>query len=609
MKLFIRIFKFASPIGKYAIPYFFCVLIYAFFNTFNFVLIIPILETLFGGIEAETIQTVMPTFEFSTSYVTKLIEYFIFYNFGAGKIDVKDVLVVLSGIIVTSMFISNLFRYLAQKIMANFGIHTLKKIRDALFTNVMKLSVGFFTNKRKGDVLSRLNSDIGIVQLIVTNTIQVMFREPLLIIGYFAALLAISVKLTVFTILVLPITALAIGFIVKRLRHYAHRSQESMGELLTISDEAISGIKVVKSYNITDYIVKKYIDKGAYLSWVQRKMASRQQLASPMSEFLGVSAITIILIYGGGLVADGLFEASAFIAYIAIFSQVTRPARAITDALSTIHQGLAAGERVMELMDMEPEITDDPTKINCTEFKDKIEFKDVHFSYEAREVIKGISFTINKGETVALVGASGGGKSTITDLLSRFYDVNSGSITVDGIDLRDYYLSSLRTHIGTVSQDVVLFNDTIKANIALGKIGATDEEIVKAAKIANANDFIMEAPNGYDTNIGDRGAKLSGGQRQRLSIARAVLKNPDILILDEATSALDTQSEKVVQEALNSLLYGRTSLVVAHRLSTIQNADKILVIEDGRIVETGTHTELIAKGGEYKKLIDIQKFK
>lgn len=258
---------------------------------------------------------------------------------------------------------------------------------------------------------------------------------------------------------------------------------------------------------------------------------------------------------------------------------------------------------------MEPEITDDPTKINCTEFKDKIEFKDVHFSYEAREVIKGISFTINKGETVALVGASGGGKSTITDLLSRFYDVNSGSITVDGIDLRDYYLSSLRTHIGTVSQDVVLFNDTIKANIALGKIGATDEEIVKAAKIANANDFIMEAPNGYDTNIGDRGAKLSGGQRQRLSIARAVLKNPDILILDEATSALDTQSEKVVQEALNSLLYGRTSLVVAHRLSTIQNADKILVIEDGRIVETGTHTELIAKGGEYKKLIDIQKFK
>lgn len=607
MKLFIRIFKFASPIGKYVIPYFICALIYAFFNTFNFVLIIPVLDTLFNGVDK--IVSVMPEFKFSTSYVTEMIQYLIFKNFGENKVDIKDVLLVLSGIIVTSMFISNLFRFLAQKIMANFSIHTLKKIRDALFTNVMKLSVGFFTNKRKGDVLSRLNSDIGIVQLIVTNTVQVMFREPMLIIGYFVALLAISVKLTIFTILVLPVTALAIGFVVKRLRHYAHRSQESMGELLSISDEALSGIKVVKSYNITDYIVQKYIDKGSYLSWVQRKMATRQQMASPMSEFLGVTAITIILIYGGGLVADGLFEASAFIAYIGIFSQVTRPARAITDALSSIHQGLAAGERVMELMDMIPDIDDDPNKIHCESFKDKIEFKDVHFSYEEREVIKGISFTINKGETVALVGASGGGKSTIADLLSRFYDVNSGSITVDGIDLRDYYLSSLRNHIGTVSQDIVLFNDTIKENIALGKIGATDEDIVMAARIANAHEFILEAPKGYDTNIGDRGAKLSGGQRQRLSIARAVLKNPSILILDEATSALDTQSEKIVQEALNSLLHGRTSLVVAHRLSTIQNADKILVIDEGRIIETGTHEELIAKGGEYKKLIDIQKFK
>lgn len=609
MKLFLRIFKFASPVGKYAIPYFICVLIYAAFNSFNFVLIVPILNTLFENSDKIITQVTMPEFKLSTTYLTDMIQYIVYTKFGAGEVSTKDVLMILSGIIVTSMFISNLFRYLSQKIIANFGIHTLKKIRDSLFTRVMQLSVGYFTNKRKGDVLSRLNSDIGIVQLIVTNTIQVMFREPLLIIFYFITLITISAKLTLFTVLVLPITALAIGFVVKRLRHYAHRSQESMGELLSISDEAISGIKVVKSYNITDYIIKKYIDKGTYLSDVQRKMASRQQLASPMSEFLGVSAITIILIYGGGLVADGLFEASAFIAYIAIFSQVTRPARAITDTLSSIHQGLAAGERVMELMDTIPDIDDDPSKKHISEFKDKIEYHDVHFSYETREVIKGISFTITKGETVALVGASGGGKTTISDLLSRFYDVNSGSITVDGIDLRDYYLSSLRNHIGTVSQDVVLFNDTIKANIALGKIGATDDEIVRAAKIANAHEFIMESPKGYDTNIGDRGTKLSGGQRQRLSIARAVLKNPDILILDEATSALDTQSEKIVQEALNSLLYGRTSLVVAHRLSTIQNADKILVINDGVIIEEGSHEELIARGGEYKKLIDIQKFK
>ena len=611
MKLFFRIFKFASPVGKYAIPYFICVLIYAIFNTFNFVMIMPILDALFHkGIDVRTLPTSMPDFALTADYLNESLNYLMYKYFGHdGGLDIKKILVILSGVLITSMFISNLSRYLSQKIMANFGIHTLKKIRDALFTNIMKLSVGFFSNSRKGDVLSRLNSDIGTVQFIVTNTIQVMFREPLLIISYFIGLIGISFKLTVFTILVLPITALVIGFIVKRLRHYAHHSQEAIGEMLAISDEAISGIKVVKSYNITDYITQKYIDKGTFFSNVQRKMASRQQLASPVSEFLGVIAVTIILIYGGGLVADGQFEASAFIAYIGIFSQVTRPVRAITDSFSSIHQGLAAGERVMEYMDLKPEIVDDPSKTKLVSFEDKIEFKNVHFSYGDKEVIKGINFTINKGETVALVGSSGGGKSTITDLLCRFYDVKSGSIEIDGVDIKDYYLSSLRDHVGTVSQDVVLFNDTIKSNIGMGKLGSADEEIMAAAKIANAHEFITNSPKGYDTNIGDRGAKLSGGQRQRLSIARAVLKNPDILILDEATSALDTQSEQTVQLALNSLLYGRTSLVVAHRLSTIQNADKILVIEDGYIVETGAHAELIAQGGIYKTLIDIQKFK
>ncbi len=609
MKLFLRLFKYASPVSKYAVPYFIFIAIYAIFNTFNFVMIIPVLEALFGDAQDIVRHTTKPEFSLSVEYLNQLIGYHLFQNFGAGNISVKDILKILSGVLVVSMFISSTSRYLAQRIMANFGIHTLKTLRDTLFTNVIKLNVGYFTNKRKGDVLSRLNSDINTVQIIITSTIQVMFREPLMIISYFIALLAISVKLTLFTILVLPLAAVIIGYVVKKLRHYAHRSQEAIGELLAISDEAITGVKIVKSYNLTDYITNKYIAKGAFLAWIQRKMAARQQMASPMSEFLGVSAMMVILIYGGGLVADGFFEASAFIAYLGIFSQVTRPARAIADTLSNIHQGLAAGERVVELMDTEPSIVDDKSKLHFTGFKDKIEFNNVSFAYGEREVVHGVSFTIKKGETVALVGSSGGGKTTITDLLCRFYDVNSGEILIDGVNIKDYYLSSLRDRIGSVSQDVILFNDTIYENIALGKLGATFEEVVDAAKIANAHSFITETSMGYDTNIGDRGAKLSGGQRQRISIARAVLKNPDILILDEATSALDTHAEKVVQEAISTLLLGRTSLVVAHRLSTIQNADKILVISDGVIIEAGSHDTLMALNGEYKRLIDIQKLK
>lgn len=606
MKTYFRILNFVRPISKYVVPYFFCVVLYAIFNTFNFVMIVPILDALFSPEQSQAVTT-LPQFSLSTEYISQLINYHLFRSHNGQPVSAQDILVFLSVIIIASVFISNLFRFLSQKITENFRIQTLRNIRNAMFSNVMSLNVRYFTNERKGDILSKLTSDITIVQYTISSTLQVAFKEPLLIIAYFVALLAISVDLTIFTLIFMPITAGIIGFIIKKLRYYALNSQSSLGEMLSIAEEALSSIKVVKSYNIASYIISLFTKENDKYSDIQRKMATRQQMASPMSEFLGVSAIAVVLIYGGGLVTEGSLQASQFMAYIAIFSQIARPARALADAFSQIHQGIAAGERVLEIIDKQPEITDDPKSIKITAFKENISFNDVRFAYEDHEVIKGVDFTVTKGETVALVGASGGGKSTILDLISRYYDVSSGSISIDGTDIRSYNLESLRQLIGTVSQEVVLFNDTIYNNIRLGNLAATKEEIIRAAKIANAYDFIMEAPEGFDTNIGDRGAKLSGGQRQRISIARAVLKNPEILILDEATSALDTQSEKLVQEALNSLLENRTSIVVAHRLSTIQKADKIIVIDRGVIVEEGTHQSLIAKDGYYKRLIDMQK--
>lgn len=608
MKLFLRILQYAKPIEKYAIPYFFFVLIYAVFNMFNFVLIIPILDTLFNGIDATAaVVTTAPKFAFSTDFIQAYIHYLLMKYYGQGLLTVQDVLVALSIIIIVTMFISNLFRFLAQKVMANFKIRMLQRMRDSLFSNIMQLNVRFFTNERKGDVLSKLTSDINIVQSTATNALQVLFREPMLIIAYFFALIYISWQLTLFTLVFMPITAWAIGSVVKKLRHYSHRAQGSLGDMLSISEEALSGMKVIKSYGITDYIISKFKKEDDSYSRVMRKIEIRQQLASPMSEFLGVASISVILIYGGGLVSDGVLQASSFMAYIAMFSQITRPMRSFVDSISGIHQGLAAGERVMELMDMKPEIKDKEDAPVLTSFTDSLKFEDIHFSYETREIIKGISFEVKKGESIALVGASGSGKSTIADLVSRFYDVDQGRIVMDGKDIREYNLSALRSVVGTVSQEVLLFNDTIEQNIRLGRLDATLEEVIAAAKVANAHDFIMETEEGYQTNIGDRGVKLSGGQRQRLSIARAVLKNPDILILDEATSALDTQSEKLVQEALDSLLENRTSIIVAHRLSTIQNVDHIYVVDDGKIVESGTHAQLIEQKGYYKRLIDMQK--
>lgn len=606
-KTYMRLLGFARPIKKYAIPYGIYSLLYALFNSLTFMLIIPILNTMFDdGFSPEYVEK-LPPVELNQEYLTTLFNYT--YSHLFDTYDRQNVLLLLAAVAIIISFLSNLFRYLGSWTIENMRTRTLQKMRNEMFSRVMDMNVGYFSDQRKGDIISKITSDVGVVQFCITNTLQVSFREPFLIIGYIVMMITISWELAIFSVLFLPLVALLIGNIVKRLRHPARTNQKRMGEMVSTLDESLSGIKVIKSYNATEYIKQKYYDISADLARLTLSMARRQQLASPMSEFLGITAVGVILVFGGALVSRGALDPGGFIAFVAIFSQITRPVRTFIDQFANINQGIAAGERIFSIIDTKPEIEDKPDARELKGLRDKIEFRHVHFSYDGtREVIDDISFEIRRGQTVALVGPSGGGKSTLSELLPRFYDPTSGEILIDGISLRDYTQDSVRAHMSVVAQDTVLFNDTIEGNIAMGRPSATHEEIVEAAKVANADSFIRECPEGYGTNIGDRGVKLSGGQRQRLSIARAVLKNPDILILDEATSALDTESEKLVQDALNNLLKGRTSVVIAHRLSTIHNADKIIVVDHGRIAEQGTHAELMARNGIYAKLIEMQSF-
>ena len=609
MKTYWRLLAFAQPYGKYAIPYFFYTLFYAVFNTCNFVLIIPLLRTLFDQGAVLEVVTTPPHFSLSVGYITELLNYWLYCLYGTDY-TITNILIFLAIVVTTSALLSNVFRYLGQRTVENLRINSLQNIRNAVFDNVMGLNLSYFSSARKGDIMSRITSDIETVRFCIVNTLQVVFREPFLIIGYIVAMVSISWQLTLFSIIYLPIVALIIGGVVKKLRHPALKAQQNFGELTSVLDESLSGVKVIKAYGAEEFVRGKFRGINAKYSHISRRMMYRQQMASPMSEFLGIAAAAGLLIFGGSLVlgGSGVLDGSGFIAYIAIFTQITRPMRAFTDAFANINQGIAAGSRILELLDTQSTITSPADGgAELEGFSESIEFRNVSFCYdEGREVLGGINFSVRKGETVALVGPSGGGKSTTSDLIPRFYDVTSGEIFIDGKNIKEYNLPSLRKAMGIVSQETILFNDTIENNIRLGNSSATMEEVERAARIANAHDFIMDSPEGYQTNVGDRGTKLSGGQRQRLSIARAVLKNPEILILDEATSALDTESEKLVQEALDKLLAGRTSVIIAHRLSTIKNADKIIVIDQGHIAEEGTHNELIEKGGIYAKLVALQ---
>ena len=608
-KTYLRLLGFAKPLSRYAVPYFFFAALHALFNTFNYAMIIPILNSMFSdGFSFEPVYA-MPELSLKGEALQLWLNYFYTMIFGT-EWRVTNVLLLLAAILIVMNLFSNLFRYLGGYTVEDMRVTTVQRMRNAMFDSVIGKDVGFFSGQRKGDIISRITSDVMVVQYCITNTLQVAFREPFLIVGYLVLMISISWELSLFSVLFLPLVGFIIGGIVKKLRHPASKSQQRMGDIVSVLDESLGGIKIVKTYTATNYIKEKFHSLNQNLSDTLLWMARRQQLASPMSEFLGITAVAVILVFGGSLVMKGSLNAAGFIAFIAAFSQITRPVRAFIDQFANINQGVAAGERIFAVLDSENDIKDAPDAEEFKGFNDKIEFRNVRFSYDdTREIIHGVSFEVRKGETVALVGPSGGGKSTLSELMERFYDVDSGDILFDGKSIRTFKQDSLRAAMSLVSQETVLFNDTIRNNIALGRIDATDEEIIEACKVANAHTFISESPEGYDTNIGDRGAKLSGGQRQRLSIARAVLKNPEFLILDEATSALDTESEKLVQDALTKLLKGRTSVVIAHRLSTIMNADRIFVIDDGHIVEEGKHEDLLAKGGVYAKLVELQNVK
>ncbi|MEB2778249.1 ABC transporter ATP-binding protein [Algoriphagus sp. D3-2-R+10] len=608
MKTYLRILSYAKPYGKFVPTY----IIYAFlsivFGLLNFTLLKPLFDVIFEQVDPESLTQYAdkPEFSFSIEYFTHLFN----YNFlqVAEEYGKMGTLFYVCIIIVVSVFLSNLFTYLSGVVLAKVRAIVIKRMRMDIFEHVSSLHIGYFSNERKGDLMSKMTNDVQEVENTIVQSLRVVFREPATIILYFSVLFFMSVKLTLFTILIIPISGAIIGGITRRLKKKAVQSQQSLGRIVNILDETLGGMRVIKAFNAEGFMKKKFDGETDFYADVNVNMARKNELASPISQFLGVFVVAGILVYGGSMVLSGSSDlgASDFITYIIIFTQVLNPAKEISRAVSSIQRGIASAERVFTVVDTPSQITSPASPAVLNKFEHSVEVNDVSFAYEDQLVLKNINFTLERGKTIALVGPSGGGKSTLADLVPRFYDPSEGQILLDGRNLKDFNLKDLRSLMGIVTQESILFNDTVFNNIAFGIEEATEEQVLEAAKIANAHEFIVKMEDGYQTSIGERGSKLSGGQRQRLSIARAVLKNPPILILDEATSALDSESEHLVQEALTKLMSNRTTLVIAHRLSTIQHADEILVIERGEIVQRGTHTDLSQIEGLYQKLSTIQ---
>lgn len=605
MNKFKRIIALIAPYKRQVVFTVICTFFSVIFSLFSFASIMPLLEVLFQSSEP-VLQK--PDWEMGFKAITANLNYFL--NQVMVTHDKKFVLFLIIGFVIVSVFFKTFFLYLSNVYMVHIRNNVVKDIRNKVFSKILKLPLGYFSNERKGDIMSRMSGDIMEVEVSVVRSIEISFREPLTILITLIWLIFISLKLTLFVLLMLPIISIVIGRIGKTLRKSSLVAQQKLGMLTSILEETLGGLRIIKAFNSEDKVSKKYQEENRQFTRQQIKVSKRNFLATPLSEFLGTVVIAVILWYGGTLVLKGDtgLTSSAFIMYLVSFYGIINPAKAFSGAFYNIQKGMASAERIEEILKAENPIKDNEKAISIKEFKSNIEFRNVTFGYNEAEVLRNINLTIQKGKTIALVGQSGSGKSTMVDLLPRFYDVKSGEILIDGICIKDYKLKDLRDLMGNVNQESILFNDTIFNNIAFGVHNATEEQVIAAAKVANAHEFIISTPAGYQTNIGDRGTKLSGGQRQRLAIARAVLKNPPIMILDEATSALDTESERLVQDALTKLMEKRTSIVVAHRLSTVVHADEICVLHEGEIVERGKHADLIRNGGVYKKLHDLQMF-
>jgi subfamily B ATP-binding cassette protein MsbA len=602
MKKYARIFGYLKKHSGNLVLYFICTILATLFGVISIGMLIPFFGMIFKTAQLAGQNVIKSNVlgSYITDYLNQIINEY-------GPIGGLTAICIF---IIVATFLKNLFLYLSNRISVPVRSAIITELRGDLYDKILRLPIGYFTEKRKGDIISRMTNDIGEIEGSVVGTFDGLIKDPLTVIGYLIFLVIISPQLSLFLLVLLPVTGLLIGRVSRKLKRQSHEAAEKLGESLSILDETLGGLRVIKAFLAEKLLSGRFHKVNRDLFHVRKKMGARRDLASPLTELLGVMVLCTILYFGGRLVLEGNgLKGEELMAYIASFAMLINPAKNISTSFFNIQRGAAALTRVEELMNAPVVVDENVNGKHLQSFNDKIEFRNVTFAYDAVVILDNINLIVEKGKTIALVGSSGAGKSTLADLVPRFHDVTSGEVLIDGINIKDYSLHSVRSLMSIVTQEPILFNDTIASNIALGQPDASEEQIVAAAKIANAHDFIIKKEDGYKSNIGDRGNKLSGGEKQRLTIARAVLKNPPILILDEATSSLDTESERLVQDAINNMMQNRTSIVIAHRLSTIRHADEIIVLQKGKIVERGTHEQLLGQNGFYRKLVEMQEVK